>query len=145
MAARSTWAFGQETAVHALRLIGSGLFDRHPQLAIILGHMGEGLPYRHVARRQPQRMDGRETQLPSETMYRGLFPIELLSHHIRQFRTQALINAILEIGADRILFSTDWPFENIDHAADWFDAAAISEADRAKIGRLNAQKLFKLH
>jgi len=60
------------------------------------------------------------------------------------FRTQALINAILEMGADRILFSTDWPFENIDHAATWFDAASISEADRLKIGRTNALKLFKL-
>ena len=41
-----TWAFGQETAVHALRLMGSGLFDEHPKLKIILGHMGEGLPFR---------------------------------------------------------------------------------------------------
>ena len=40
-----TWAFGQETAVHAPRLMGSGLFDAHPKLKIILGHMGEGLPY----------------------------------------------------------------------------------------------------
>ncbi len=39
-----TWAFGQETAVHALRLMASGLFDRHPRLQIVLGHMGEGLP-----------------------------------------------------------------------------------------------------
>jgi 2,3-dihydroxybenzoate decarboxylase len=49
---------------------------------------------------------------------------------------------MLEIGADRILFSTDWPFENIDHAADWFDTTTISEADRAKIGRTNAKLLF---
>jgi 2,3-dihydroxybenzoate decarboxylase len=55
-----------------------------------------------------------------------------------------LIDAILEIGADRILFSVDWPFENVDHAAVWFDAASISEADRFKIGRLNARTLFKL-
>jgi 2,3-dihydroxybenzoate decarboxylase len=60
------------------------------------------------------------------------------------FRTQALINAMLEIGSDRIMFSTDWPFENIDHAAIWFDAATISEEDRIKIGRTNALKLFKL-
>jgi 2,3-dihydroxybenzoate decarboxylase len=60
------------------------------------------------------------------------------------FRTQSLIDAMLEIGADRILFSTDWPFENIDHAAEWFDAASISEADRIKIGRTNAIQLFKL-
>ena len=50
----------------------------------------------------------------------------------------------LVMGSDRILFSTDWPFENIDHAAVWFDAATISEADRLKIGRTNALKLFKL-
>ena len=54
------------------------------------------------------------------------------------FRTQTLIDAILELGADRIIFSTDWPFENIDHAADWFDAATIAETDRVKIGRTNA-------
>ena len=48
------------------------------------------------------------------------------------------------MGSDRIMFSTDWPFENIDHAALWFDAAPISEEDRLKIGRTNALKLFKL-
>lgn len=60
------------------------------------------------------------------------------------FRTQTLIDAILEVGADRILFSTDWPFENVDHAADWFDSTSISAADRQKIGRTNALKLFSL-
>ncbi len=54
------------------------------------------------------------------------------------FRSQALIDAMLEIGADRILFSADWPFENIDHASDWFDTATIAEGDRLKIGRDNA-------
>jgi hypothetical protein len=48
------------------------------------------------------------------------------------FRTQTLIDAMLEIGANRILFSTDWPFENIDHPADWFDVATISESERLK-------------
>jgi 2,3-dihydroxybenzoate decarboxylase len=60
------------------------------------------------------------------------------------FRTQTLIDAMLEVGADRILFSADWPFENVDHAAQWFDSATISEADRKKIGRDNALRLFKL-
>ncbi|MGO8572751.1 amidohydrolase family protein, partial [Rhizobium ruizarguesonis] len=55
-----------------------------------------------------------------------------------------LIDAMLEIGADRILFSTDWPFENVDHAANWFDNTTISEAYRLKIGRTNAVSLFKL-
>jgi predicted TIM-barrel fold metal-dependent hydrolase len=60
------------------------------------------------------------------------------------FRTQTLICTMLEVGADRIPFSTDYPFENVDHAAEWFDHAAISESDRRKIGRTNALKLFKL-
>ncbi len=60
------------------------------------------------------------------------------------FRTQALMNAMLEIGADRIMFSTDWPFENIDHAANWFDACADQRERSLKIGRTNARRLFKL-
>lgn len=60
------------------------------------------------------------------------------------FRTQTLIDALPEVGADRILFSTDWPFANVDHAAHWFDTASISEADRLKIGRTNAVELFSL-
>ena len=139
-----TWAFGQETAVHALRLMASGLFDRHPKLTIILGHMGEGLPY------SMWRIDNRNAWMKVKPAYPAQ---KKLAEYFQQnfylttsgnFRTQTLIDAILEIGADRILFSTDWPFENIDHAATWFDSASISEADRLKIGRLNAQKLFKL-
>jgi predicted TIM-barrel fold metal-dependent hydrolase len=60
------------------------------------------------------------------------------------FCTPALLTALIVNGSDRIMFSTDWPFENIDHAALWFDAVPIGEADRLKIGRTNALKLFKL-
>ena len=60
------------------------------------------------------------------------------------FSTPTLLDAMLEVGADRILFSTDWPFENVDHAAEWFDACPISENDRIKIGRENARRLFRL-
>ena len=139
-----TWAFGQETAVHALRLMASGLFDVHPRLQIILGHMGEGLPY------SMWRIDHRNAWMKQKPAYPAQKPLAnyfQANFHLTtsgNFRTQTLIDAILEIGADRIMFSTDWPFENMDHAADWFDAASISEADRLKIGRLNARSLFKL-
>ena len=139
-----TWAFAQETAVHALRLIGSGLFDEHPGLNIILGHMGEGIPY------MLWRIDHRNgwVKLPKGHPAKRKF-VEYFhdNFHITtsgNFRTQTLVDAILELGADRIMFSADWPFENIDHAADWFDAASIAEPDRAKIGRTNAAKLFGL-
>jgi gamma-resorcylate decarboxylase len=138
------WAFGQETAVHALRLIGSGLFDAYPRLMIILGHMGEGLPY------NMWRVDHHNAWIKKPPRHKAkqkiadYFQSNFFITTSGNFRTQSLVDAILEIGADRILFSADWPFENIDHAADWFDAASISENDRLKIGRLNAIRLFKL-
>lgn len=139
-----TWAFAQETAVHALRLMGSGLFDEHPRLNIVLGHMGEGVPF------MLWRIDNRNAWVKAPKLHAAKHPIADYFHtnfHITtsgNFRTQSLIDAMLEIGSDRILFSTDWPFENVDHAATWFDGASVSEADRLKIGRTNARKLFKL-
>lgn len=139
-----TWAFAQETAVHALRLMCSGLFDRHPALQVILGHMGEGLPY------MMWRIDNRNAwtrarpKYPAKRLIAEYFQENFYLTTSGNFRTQSLIDAMLEIGSDRILFSTDWPFENIDHAADWFDVAPISEADRLKIGRTNSRRLFKL-
>ena len=138
------WAFGQETAVHALRLMGSGLFDAHPRLQIILGHMGENLPF------ALWRVDNANAWITERNTYPAKQPIR---HYFREnffvttsgnFHTPALLNAMLEVGAERIMFSTDWPFENIDHAAIWFDACPISEHDRLKIGRSNARRLFKL-
>ncbi|WP_416972148.1 gamma-resorcylate decarboxylase [Streptomyces sp. 4F14] len=139
-----TWAFAHETAVHALRLMASGLFDEHPSLQIVIGHMGEGIPA------MLWRIDNRNgwvEQPPAYPAQRRLVDYFTENFHITtsgNFRTQTLVDAILEIGSERIMFSTDWPFENIDHAANWFDSASISEADRAKIGRTNAVKLFGL-
>ena len=139
-----TWAFGQETAVHALRLMASGVFDRHPRLQFILGHLGEGLPY------SIWRVDNRNAwtkappRYPAKQKLGVYFQQNFYLTTSGNFRTQSLIDAMLEIGSDRIMFSTDWPFENVDHAAIWFDACTIAEADREKIGRTNAERLFKL-
>ena len=60
------------------------------------------------------------------------------------FHTPTLVQAVTELGVDRVLFSVDYPFEEVADAAGWFDNAEISEADRMKIGRTNAQRLFNL-
>ncbi|SNR75230.1 gamma-resorcylate decarboxylase [Haloechinothrix alba] len=139
-----TWGFAQETAVHALRLMGSGLFDEYPSLDIILGHLGEGIPA------MLWRIDNRNAWVdvpaahPAQRRFADYFTENFHLTTSGNFRTQTLIDAILELGSDRIMFSTDWPFENIDHAADWFDAASISEADRKRIGSTNARRLFGL-
>jgi 2,3-dihydroxybenzoate decarboxylase len=138
------WAFGQETAVHALRLMGSGLFDEFPRLAIVLGHMGEGLPFGIWRVDNCNAWVENRHDYPARRRIGDYFSANIYVTTSGNFRTQALIDTILEIGSDRIMFSTDWPFENIDHASRWFDRAAISEHDRRKIGRTNAVKLFKL-
>ena len=139
-----TWAFGQETAVHALRLMASGLFDRHPRLQIILGHLGEGLPF------SIWRVDHRNAWTKAPPRYPAK---EQLGYYFQRnfhlttsgnFHTPSLVCAMLEIGADRIMFSVDYPFESCADAAAWFDAATISEPDRIKIGRTNALQLFRL-
>jgi predicted TIM-barrel fold metal-dependent hydrolase len=139
-----TWAFGQETAVHALRLMGSGLFDAYPRLNVIIGHMGEGLPYSMWRIDNRNKWMSRQNQYPAKRKIAEYFRENFYITTSGNFRTQTLIDAMLEIGSDRILFSADWPFENIDHAAEWFDVAPIAEGDRQKIGRDNARALFKL-
>ena len=140
-----TWAFGQETAVHALRLMCSGLFDDCPNLKIILGHMGEGLPF------NLWRVDNRNAWVNEPPSYPAK---KTISHYFQEnfyittsgnFSTPALLTTMLEVGVDRILFSTDYPFEAVSHAANWFDNLDISENDMKKIGRENSKMLFKLN
>ena len=138
------WAFHAETAVHALRLIGSGLFDELPRLQIVLGHLGEGLPY------YLWRIDNRNAWMKAAHKYAARKPVAdyfRANFHVTtsgHFSTPAMIDAMAELGADRVMFSVDYPFEDMSEAAAWFDKAEISEADRSKIGRTNAIKLFKL-
>ena len=138
------WAFHAETAVHALRLIGSGLFDECPRLKIVLGHLGEGIPI------YLWRIDGRNGWMQAPHRYAAKHGV---GHYFRKhfylttsgnFSTPALVNSIAEMGADRVMFSVDWPFEAVDEAAEWFDGAQIGEAERTKIGRDNAIELFGL-
>jgi predicted TIM-barrel fold metal-dependent hydrolase len=136
-----TWAFTVETATHALRLMISGLFDRLPELTIVLGHMGELLPF--AVARTEQRL----SHIPGNGLER--LPTEVLRENFYlttsgNFHTPSLVGAMLQVGADRLLFATDYPFERTTDAAGWFDAAPISETDRRKIGRTNAATLLGL-
>jgi predicted TIM-barrel fold metal-dependent hydrolase len=142
--ADSPWGFGAETALHTLRLILSGLFDRFPRLQIILGHMGEGLPFllprvEHRLRHMSAEVRGKQ-QKPVTSYLRENFYITTAGH----FRTQALIDTLLEVGSDRVLYSVDYPYETIKEQNDWFDSLPISETDRRKIGRENALELLRL-
>jgi gamma-resorcylate decarboxylase len=142
--ADSPWGFGAETAIHTLRLILSGLFDRFPRLRIILGHLGEGLPFllprvESRLRHMSEKVRGKQ-QKPVTFYLRENFYVTTAGH----FRTQALIDTLLEIGPGRLLFSVDYPYETVQEQTDWFDSLPISETDRRKIGRENALDLVRL-
>jgi 2,3-dihydroxybenzoate decarboxylase len=138
-----TWAFGAETSVHALRLIGSGLFDAYPRLNIVVGHFGEGLPF-YLWRidnhskwmHEPHKFAAKRSV---GDYFRKNFHVTTSGH----LNSPALLHAISELGSDRIMFSADYPFEDILEAAQWFDAAWMSDADRQKIARANAMRLLK--
>ena len=140
--AGSAWGFAVETSIHALRLMGSGLFDEYPKLKLILGHLGEGLPFGiwRVDHRIARTGLKPKAKLPIGQYLRENFYITTSGN----FRTQALTDVVLEVGADRVLYSVDYPYEDMVEATNWFDNAPISEPDRLKIAHGNARQLFRL-
>ncbi|TDN69985.1 amidohydrolase family protein [Paraburkholderia sp. BL10I2N1] len=139
------WAFSAETGVHALRLIGSGLFDAYPSLQVILGHLGELVQNNiwrtsHWASASGKNPLGVRAKRPFIDYFRENFYVTTSGN----FRTIAMRNAIDELGSDRVMFSSDYPFEAMEEASGWFDRAEINDNDRQKIGRDNARRLFRL-
>ena len=137
----SPWGFAEETAMHTLRLMGSGLFDAYPKLKIVIGHLGERIPY------DLWRLDHRLGKVPGRPSKRRMGDYFRENFYVTtsgNFSTPSLIQAILTIGADRLLFAVDYPVEDHAQAAAWFDSADIAEGDRQKIGRTNAMSLFGL-
>ncbi|MFP6735429.1 MAG: amidohydrolase family protein [Rhodospirillales bacterium] len=138
----SGWAFAVETAIHALRLMASGLFDDCPKLQIILGHLGERIPF--DLWRVDHRISKSPQGIPAKRQMRDYFTENFHLTTAGNFHDRTLHYTIGEIGIGRVLFSVDYPFETTEEGAVWFDNADLSDADRLKIGRDNAIKLFKL-
>lgn len=138
----AAWGFARETSIHALRLIGCGLFDAYPGLQIVLGHLGERIPF------DMWRIDARVKAMPFD--YAGKRAVSAYLRENFHFTTSGNFSdpafrcTLAEVGPDRTMFSIDYPFEDMAPGAAWFDRTALSDADRLKIGRTNAIALFKL-
>lgn len=138
------WSWGVETGSHTLRLIFSGVFDDFPNAKLLLGHMGEGLPF------ACWRLDSRWTFYD----HRGIKlardrPSEYVRHNIYVTTsgvcsTPPLLCSLVELGADHVLFGTDHPFEDMATATEFLRTVPIDESDRAKIAHLNAERLLRL-
>lgn len=138
----SAWGFAAETSIHALRLMGSGLFDEYPRLKIILGHLGEGIPFNiwRVDHRVQLNSAKPKAKLPIGQYLRENFYITTSGN----FDSETLTDVISKVGSDHVMYSADYPFEDMVEAKSWFGGAPLSQSDRAKIARGNAEKLFRL-
>lgn len=138
-----TWAWGTETATHALRLVFGGIFDRFPKATLILGHMGETLPFvlwRLDSRYQMMKHGSRTIkQLPSQYIRDNIMITTSGACDV-----PALLCSVLSLGSERIMFSVDYPYESTEASVDFINRAPISEIDRAKICHLNAQRVLGL-
>lgn len=139
MLSKGGWGWHIETGLHALRLILGGVFDAFPDLRVIIGHMGEALPF--MLERANTRLS------PVAALRRPLRDYFLENFYITTsgfFTDPPLLCALSVVGADRILFSVDYPFSTNEVARAFLDAAPISQEDREKIAHRNAERLLRL-
>jgi 2,3-dihydroxybenzoate decarboxylase len=137
---RPAWGFTVETATQAIRLVLSGVFDAHPNLKIILGHLGETLPF--LAWRIDMALK-RPGQKPLS--FRDIFAKNFYVTTSGFFSDTALLCTVMEMGVDHILFAIDWPFvDDNKPAIEWMKDIPLSDADKEKILSGNARRLLKL-
>ena len=138
--ATSAWGWHVETGLHALRLIVSGVFDRLPRLRVVIGHMGEAIPFMLARAGVPLTPDVTGLRKPLADYVRENLWVTTSGF----FTFPPLLNALLVLGADRIIFSVDYPFASNDAGRSFLDSMQLSDADREKIAHGNAERLLKL-
>ena len=136
---RAAWGFTVETATLAIRLVLSGVFEKHPKLKFILGHLGEGLPF--LLWRINNGL-ARPGQKPVQ--FRDIFSAHFSVTTSGFFSDPALLLCVQELGIDRILFSVDYPFEANAPGPAWLESVPLCDEDKAKIASGNAKRLLRM-
>jgi predicted TIM-barrel fold metal-dependent hydrolase len=134
------WGWHSETAIHVLRLVLAGTFDRHPKLKLIIGHMGEGLPV--MLARCDQVFEAYCQHLARPVSRTILDQVWITTSGI--FTEPPFLAALLTFGIDRILFSVDYPFAPNEHGRAFLQLLSLSPMDRAKLAHGNADRLLRL-
>lgn len=139
MLAGPGWGWHIETAVHVIRLILGGVFDQYPNLQIVIGHLGEGLPF------MLQRFDVMPTGLTKLKRPISAYLRENVHYTFSGFNfTATFLNLLLEVGVDRIMFSADYPYASMSQARAFLDQLPVSASDKEKIAYRNAERLLGL-
>jgi hypothetical protein len=136
----AAWGWHMETATHVLRLILGGAFDRYQDLQFVVGHMGEALPF--MLPRLEMALPREATKLERPV---GSYLRENLHYTFGGFNwVQAFLDLVLQVGVDRIMFSTDHPYASMTQARAFLDRLPVSPADRERIAHGNAERLLRL-
>ena len=136
--ALSAWGWHAETAIHTLRLVLSGALDRHPGLKIVIGHMGEALPFM-LDRIDETTAAAAKTHLRRSVRQTILDQVWITTSGF--FTMVPFMAALMTFGVDRIMFSIDYPFASNARARAFLDTLPVSPADLAKIAHGNADRL----
>jgi uncharacterized protein len=139
MLAGPGWGWHIETAIHVIRLILGGVFDRYPKLQIVIGHMGEGLPF------MLQRLDVMPMAMTNLQHPISFYLRQNVHYTFSGFNfTPTFLDLLLEVGVDRIMFSADHPYASMTQARAFLDKLPVSAADKERIAHGNAERLLKL-
>jgi predicted TIM-barrel fold metal-dependent hydrolase len=134
------WGWHVEAGMHCLRLILAGVFDRFPRLKMIIGHMGENLPFSIARADLSFGRAAKNLNRPVGEYFAEHFHLTTSGY----FTTPPFLCAQQVIGIDRIMFSVDYPFSANTVGRKFLESLAISAEDMAKITHRNAEKLLKL-
>ena len=138
--ATAAWGWHIETAIHVLRLILGGAFDRYPRLQLIIGHLGETLPF--MLPRLDLALPPPVTKLDRPI---GAYLRENLHYTFSGFNyLPAFLDLLLQVGVDRIMFSADYPYSSMAQAHTFLDQLPVSPADKEQIAHGNAEGLLRL-
>ena len=137
---RATWEWGFETGSHALRLVFGGLFDRFPNAKVILGHLGETLPYLLWRFDSRAKLYGIKLAKPPSQYIRENIAVTTSG----MCSAEPLACAISALGRQRVMFAADYPFESTHEAAHFIDEVALEDGVRKDICFTNATRLLKL-
>jgi predicted TIM-barrel fold metal-dependent hydrolase len=136
----AAWGWHMETATHVLRLILSGAFDRYQSLQLVVGHMGEALPF--MLPRLDIALPVEATKLERPV---GSYLRENLHYTFGGFNwTQAFLDLVLQVGVERVMFSADHPYASMAQVRAFLDELPLSPADKERIAHSNAERLLRL-
>ncbi len=138
MFASAGWGWHIETSVHLLRMILGGVFDRYPKLQIVIGHLGEGIPF--MLPRLNKNLPMEMTKLARPL---GAYLRENVHYTFGGFNFPGTFhNLFLEVGAARIMFSVDHPYGSMSEARAFLEHLPLTPADRERIAHGNAEELL---